>query len=225
MKKTNSNLILLNVIFAVSIVIANMVGCKVINLPWTLFGLPLALSGGAITYAFTFLCTDIIGETWGEREAKKSVLYGLAAQLYAVTLVILTQLTPTNDAEMQSAYVRLLGQSPIFVLGSLSGYFCSQKWDVWVFHRIREKWIAKHGTNKHRWIWNNASTLTSQAIDTIIYACISFGLGMGFFFRENGVRELAGIVIGQYLLKALLALIDTPIFYLLTNREQVKQNE
>lgn len=217
MKKKQSNLIILNVIFAVSIVIANMVGCKVINLPWTLIGLPLALSGGAITYAFTFLCTDIIGETWGKDEAKRSVLYGLCAQLFAVALVVLTQLTPTNDAEMQSAYVRLLGQSPIFVCGSLCAYFCSQKWDVYIFHRIRERWLEKHD-NKHRWIWNNASTLTAQAIDTIIYASISFGLGVGMFFRKGGLIELGGIMIGQYLLKACLALIDTPIFYALTER-------
>lgn len=216
MKKKQSNLILLNVIFAVSIVIANMVGCKVINLPWTLFGLPLALSGGAITYAFTFLCTDVIGEIWGKEEAKKSVLYGLAAQLYAVALVVLTQLTPTNDVEMQAAYVRLLGQTPIFVVGSLCGYFCSQNWDVYIFHRIREKWMKKHNSNRHRWIWNNASTLTSQAIDTLLYATISFGIGMGFFFREGGIVELAGIVVGQYLLKCALAILDTPIFYLLT---------
>lgn len=67
MKANKSNLILLNMIFVVSIVIANVVGCKVIDTGISLFGIPLALSGGAITYAFTFLCTDIIGEMYGKK--------------------------------------------------------------------------------------------------------------------------------------------------------------
>ena len=74
MKKTNENLLLVHVIFVISIVIANIVGCKVINLGITLFGLPLSLSGGAITYAFTFLCTDIIGEIWGKKDAQRAVI-------------------------------------------------------------------------------------------------------------------------------------------------------
>ena len=124
MKKTNENLLLIHVIFVISIVVANIVGCKVINTGLTLFGIPLALSGGAITYAFTFLCTDIIGELWGKLEAQRAVRYGFVGQLFAIALIVLTQYTPTDDAAMQQAYETLLGQSPMFVLGSLCAYSC-----------------------------------------------------------------------------------------------------
>lgn len=218
MKQTTNNLLLLHVIFVVSIVVANIVGCKVIDTGITLFGIPLSLSGGAITYAFTFLCTDVIGEVWGKQDAQQAVKYGFVGQLFAIALIIATQYTPTNNAEMQHAYETLLGQSPMFVLGSLCAYSCSQSWDVWIFHKIRNHYNAKPSL---RWIWNNLSTGTSQIIDTIIYAVIAFGVGLGWLFQDNALQNLLSIIIGQYLLKLCLALLDTPIFYLLTRKKNV----
>jgi len=215
MKKTNENLLLIHVIFVISIVVANIVGCKVINTGLTIFGIPLALSGGAITYAFTFLCTDIIGELWGKLEAQRAVRYGFVGQLFAIALIVLTQYTPTDDAAMQQAYETLLGQSPMFVLGSLCAYSCSQTWDVWIFHKIRARFDAKPSM---RWIWNNVSTGTSQIIDTVIYALVAFGIGMGWLFQEGGLSLLLSIILGQYLLKLCLAIIDTPFFYYFTSR-------
>ena len=217
MKKTNENLLLIHVIFVISIVVANIVGCKVINLGWSLFGIPLSLSGGAITYAFTFLCTDIIGEVWGKEHAKKAVKYGFIGQLFAIALIIVTQYTPTYDAEMQAAYVKLLGQSPMFVLGSLCAYACSQTWDVWIFHKIRNSLNAQPSL---RWIWNNVSTATSQIIDTVIYAIVAFGIGLGWLFDGEKLVMLLGIMIGQYLLKLCLAIIDTPFFYYFTRKDK-----
>ena len=216
MKKTTENLLLIQTIFVISIVVANIVGCKVIDLNTSVFGIPLSLSGGAITYAFTFLCTDIIGELWGKPEAKRAVKYGFIGQLFAIVLIILTQYTPTADTEMQAAYEKLLGQSPMFVLGSLCAYSCSQTWDVWIFHKIRNHFDARPGL---RWIWNNASTATSQIIDTAIYALVSFGIGLGWLWHSEQWPLLIGIVIGQYLLKLCLAISDTPFFYWFTRKK------
>ena len=213
MKANQSNLIMLNMIFVVSIVIANCVGCKIIDTGIDLFGLRLSLSGGAITYAFTFLCTDIIGEVYGKKEARATVFKGFIGQVFAIALIVLTQYTPTADADMQAAYVKLLGQAPMFTLGSICAYWCSQSWDVFIFHKLRDKFNAKPSM---RWIWNNLSTGTSQIIDTCIYALISFGLGLGLLWAPGGLKTLFGLIAGQYLLKLGLAIIDTPFFYLFT---------
>lgn len=217
MKKTTTNLLLLNTIFVISIVVANIVGCKVIDLGASICGIPLLLSGGAITYAFTFLCTDIIGEIWGKTQANRAVALGFIGQLFAIALIIITQYTPTQDVEMQKAYETLLGQSPIFALGSLCAYLCSQSWDVWIFHKIRNHYNGKANL---RWIWNNASTITSQIIDTFIYAVIAFGIGMKFLFQPGGLSMIFSIFLGQYILKLTLAVLDTPFFYYFTRRQK-----
>lgn len=210
MKKTNENLVILITLFAISIVIANVTGARTITTGLHIGPIELALSGGAITYAVTFLCTDIIGEIWGKATAQRVVKYGFIGQIFATACIMITGVFPATDAVMDNAYQTLLGQNWIFVIGSLSAYLVSQSWDVAVFHAIRDRYIAKHGSTKGgRWLWNNGSTITSQIWDTVIYAVISFGFGLGWVHTHEGRMQLIGIIIGQYLLKACLALLDS----------------
>jgi uncharacterized integral membrane protein (TIGR00697 family) len=218
MRKTEKNLLLLYMIFGVSLVIANVVTGKLIDVPITLFGSHIQLPGAAVCYAITFLMTDVIGEIWGKKEANLCVIWGFICQILATLMIIFTQYLPAVDPKMQQAYDSLLGQNWVFVIGSLAGYLVSQSWDVWIFHKIRDEFLAKNPDDKKkRWIWNNLSTMTSQIWDTIIFIGIAFGLGFGWFFNPNMHMVLISMCIGQYLLKFILAAIDTPIFYLLTH--------
>lgn len=219
MKKTQNNLILLSMVFITCLVIANVVTAKLWATGVTLFGIPVTLPGAAVCYALTFLCTDVIGEIWGRKQANIAVRWGFVGQLIATGLIILTQYLPAADPSMQDAYVALLGQNWVFVVGSLVAYWVSQSWDVWFFHKIRDKYIAKHGSTKGgRWIWNNLSTMTSQIWDTIIFISISFGLGFGWFWDKSMWPTLGAMMIGQYVFKFILAALDTPFFYLLTRK-------
>lgn len=223
MKNTTRNYEALLIIYVISVVIANVVGARIITTGMTIGNITIATSGGAITYAFTFLCTDIVGEVWGKEKAKKMILFGFIGQVFALIMIVLTGLCPASDPVMDAAYQTLLGQSWSFVIGSLCAYYISQSWDVVVFHKIRDKWMDGHeGSAKARWIWNNVSTLTSQIWDTVIYATISFGIGLGWLFSAEGRMNLIGLMIGQYLIKAVLALIDTPFFYIFTRKKKIQ---
>lgn len=215
MKKTNDNLSLCRMAFAVSLVISNVVTAKLIMTPIVLFGVNITLPGAALCYAITFLMTDVIGEIWGKEEANKTVILGFICQVLATALIIFTKYLPAVDPATQEAYNAILGQNYIFVIGSLVAYFASQTWDVWVFHKIRERFEKDHSK---RWIWNNASTMTSQIIDTVLFIGISFGIGFGWFFHQEMWTTLAAMMFGQYGLKFLLAIIDTPFFYLMTRK-------
>lgn len=220
MKKTNANLILLNVIFVVCLIMANVVTAKVIDTGLTIGETPVLIPGAALTYAFTFLCTDIIGEIWGKQEANKAVWRGFTAQLFALVIIILTELLPAQNPGVQEAYRTLLGQTPVFALGSLAAYLTSQSWDVWIFHKVRAAFLGSHNL---RWIWNNVSTFTSQIIDTAIYITIAFGFGMGWFWQEGGMALVLAMIAGQYILKLCLAVIDTPFFYLFTRNPKRRE--
>lgn len=210
--------------FVVSLVISNVVTAKLFATGLTLFGAPLALPGAALCYAITFLATDVIGEIWGKAEANRTVRWGFVGQLLATALIILTQHLPAADVEAQAAYDRLLGQNWIFCIGSMAAYFASQSWDVYFFHKIRDKYIAKHGsTAGGRWLWNNGSTMTSQIIDTVLFIGIAFGLGFGWLFDKTMWASLGAMMIGQYGLKFILAALDTPFFYLLTGIHKISK--
>lgn len=216
MKRNNKNLILLSMLFVVSLVIANVVTGKLIDTGIPLFGSTIVLPGAALCYALTFLITDVVGEKWGKKEARLLVKYGFVGQILATLLIVFTQSLPALDPNMQASYTMLLGQNIVFVIGSLVAYLVSQSWDVYVFHKIRDKVIKKEGTNRNRWIWNNASTATSQILDTVIFITIAFGFGFGWLFDPSMWSTLGAMMVGQYLIKLILAILDTPIFYLLT---------
>lgn len=220
MKKTEGNLIMLNVIFAVSLITANMVGAKLWEFGISIGNVALAMSGGSVTYAFTFLCTDVISEMWGKKESSRAVIRGFVAQILIIAIVVLIRYLPTTNEVMQNAYVTLLGQSPWMVLGSMTAYLVSQFTDVTIFHKIKD-WQEKIHGQKHRWIRNNGSTMTSQFVDSIVFTVIVFGIGFGFFKQGMG-NVVIGIIIGQYLVKLCIAALDTPVFYWLT-RGYVKE--
>ena len=152
MKRTTRNLMLCGMVFAVSLVISNVVTAKTIATGIPLFGSTIALPGAAVCYAITFLMTDVVGEIWGRKEARDVVLCGFVCQVLATLLILLTQALPATDPAMQTAYDMLLGQNVIFVTGSMVAYFASQSWDVFVFHRIRNRVLGRGGSERMRWL-------------------------------------------------------------------------
>ena len=221
MKKTDKNLYILYMVFAVMLVTANCVAGKIFTTGINLFGASVTLTSGALAYPFTFLCTDIIGEIWGKEKANIAVKGGFICQLFSTALIILIRYFPATDAVMQESYVTLFGQNWVFVVASLVAYVCSQTIDVKLFHAIRGKYIKKHGSTKGgKWIWNNGSTMTSQLVDSIVYVVIAFGFGFGWLFQDGMRIVLFNMILGQWLFKIVLAALDTPLFYLFTRRSE-----
>lgn len=213
MQKTDYNLRLLTIIFVTSLIVSNIVTGKLVCTGFYFMNNQMVLPGAMFCYALTFLMTDVIGEIWGKQEANDCVKLGLIAQVIALVLIQLTKYLPSYDINMQNAYNMVLGQGWIYVIASLIAYWTAQSWDVFIFHKIRN--IFK-GNSCYKWIWNNVSTMTSQMIDTLIFITIAFGLGYGWLWDKP--KMLLLMVIGQYLFKFILAVLDTPFFYLLTRR-------
>jgi len=191
---------LIEAIFITSLVISNVVAGKILMIG------SLVIPGAVLLYAITFLCTDLLSELYGKGEAVKMVKIGFVASVFSAVMIILTRYLPVAPFAIatQEAYIVLLGSNIRIVLASMSAYYISQRWDVWMFHLIKEKTGVKK-----KWLRNNISTMTSQLIDTSIFITIAFwGL----------VPHLWVMVISQYIVKLMIAVIDTPIFYLLTRK-------
>ena len=202
MKKTNDNLITINAVFIMSLLIANVVAGKVVNL----FG--FIVPSAVVAYGITFLCTDVINEIWGKEQAQKTVKLGLKIQLASTALILLAIWLPPAifAVDFNVAFKTVLGQNVRVVFASLTAYTISQAHDVISFNFWRNK-----TKGKYKWLRNNASTLVSQIIDTAIFITIAFW-GM--------VPNLLWMIISQYIVKAIIALLDTPFFYLLTRNKK-----
>jgi len=212
-KKTEHNLMILSIIFIVSLIIANVTAPKLMDLPFRIFTEYRATFSVAVfMYAITFLVADIVGEIWDKKTAKKLIIYGFFAQIFASILILIGFVLPASEAfaHRQDAYRELLGFNWLIVIGSLTAYIVSKWTDVHIFFYIKAK-----TNSKHKWLRNNVSTILSQFIDTVIFSVIGFGLSniVGFNFT------LLDVIVASFLIKVLVAIAETPFFYFFTGKE------
>ncbi|AFZ72540.1 queuosine precursor transporter [Natronobacterium gregoryi] len=202
-------------LFVTALATAQLTATKVLafSIPFSLpiTGSELVLPGAALAYAVTFLASDCYTELYGRRAAQIVVNVAFALNFVVLVLVWSTIAAPAAETSIDpEMFADVLGASTNIVLGSLLAYVISQNWDVIVFHRIRE-----YTGRSNLWLRNIGSTASSQAIDTVIFVAVAFSiapmlLGVGVVLP---LEELAALMIGQYLLKLAIAVVDTPIVY------------
>lgn len=207
MKKTNDNLMVITGIFITSLLTANVVAGKLVDL----FG--FIVPAAVVAYGITFLCTDVVGEIWGKEQAGKLVKIGVITQVLTLLLIFFAiKLPPAIFAiEYSEQFNTVMGMSARIVFASLVAYCISQFNDVYVFHKLK-----KNTKGKNKWIRNNVSTMSSQLIDTAIFITVAF---------YGVVPSILWMVLSQYIVKLAIALIDTPFFYLLTRNSKAGGEE
>lgn len=183
-------------IYAVSIVIANITASKLTSV------LGLTVAAADIIYTIGFTTIDLINEYYGKDEAKRAILTALFANiLWAFFAYVAVQLPAAElFAEMQPPFAAVLGSAPRIVLASMVAYYIASRSDVFVYHTIRERggpiWLRIIGSNG-----------VSLFVDSVIFSTVAF----------LGVFPLIEIIVGQYVIKIVITLINVP-FALLARR-------
>lgn len=185
------------VIIAADIIVCNIQVLKIVEI----FGMVATL--GNILYGSIFLATDLLGEAFGKKEAQRGVWLGFFALLFmTISMQFALLFKPHPSDFINQSLVNIFGLIPRVAFASVVAYLASQFHDVWAFHFWKDK-----TKGRHLWWRNNASTWISQAIDTVVFVMIAF---YGVF--EKNI--LISILLTTYLIKVLVALLDTPVIYL-----------
>ncbi len=182
----------------IAAIVANIQVVKYVEL------LGLTATLGNIVYASSFLVTDILSENYGRKEAGRAVAVGFAALIAMVVLMNLALLFephPTDEAHPHLTAIFSL--MPRITLASLIAYVVSQYHDVWAY----SFWRRRIPGARRIWIRNNLSTLVSQLIDSVVFT-------LAAFYGVVPWSVLLEIVLTTYVLKALVAVADTPLVYL-----------
>jgi len=197
-------------LFVTALVTAQVTASKLLEYSIPVLG-ALAMPGGTIAYAFTFFASDCMSELYGERFARRAVNVGFVMNFVLVGIIWATIQWPAAQGSIDPVlFETVLGFSTNVVLGSLSAYVVSQNFDVFAFHRIRE-----YTSESKLWLRNVASTGVSQLLDTVIFTAVAFALAPALL----GVGEalplsvLVVIMVGQYVAKLVIAVLDTPLVY------------
>lgn len=182
-----------------STLLGNIAVTKNVNI----FG--LSTTAGNVLYAATFLCTDILSEKHGKHEARKAVFYSFSIMLiWLLGTQLILWFTPNSSDFVNDSLKVVFGLVPRITIASLIGYAVSQSLDIVLYHAI---WKKTGGGKAKLWIRNNFSTLTSQAVDTVIFVFIAF-------WGTYPTDVFFSILITTYVFKAIVALLDTPFIYL-----------
>lgn len=218
--------------FVANALIAECIGGKLFSLerllgfepqPFSLLGeegLTYTLTCGVLLWPLEFIMTDIVNEYFGPKAVRRISYIAVGLICYAFLMFYLAIEVPANKEfwitshvqdgipDMQAAFSGIFGQGMWIIVGSLTAFLVSQILDVWVFHKIK-----KATGEKKVWLRATGSTLVSQFVDSFIVLFIAFKIGNGWSFQ----RVLAiGLV--NYSYKALMALLLTPLIYIIENR-------
>ncbi len=199
--------IVLASLFTGAIIAANLIGTKIIPF-FRIGGFEFTGSVGIFLFPLTFLITDIVAEIYGPKATRSLVTGTLAALLVVLAVTAVATVLPpaSRFAAQDDAYVSIFRSSLRIMLASIVAFTLSQYHDVWAF----DFW-KRRTQGRFLWLRNNASTMVSQLIDTVIFMLIAFW-GVGERFGLAFV--LGSMVPPYYLLKVLAAFLDTPLVYL-----------
>ena len=193
----------LQVAIAFSILLANLQGPKLT----IIFGFQTSL--GVIFYASIFFATDVLSENYGKKEAQKAVQMGFVVSVIMILMMSVALLyQPSNQPgtaaisqNIHNAFATIINFTPRFIIGSLLAYYISQRFDVWASHLIKQK-----TGDKHLWLRNNLSTMSSQVLDTAIYSLVAW---WGIVDLKTAIQ--LGLV--KYAFKVVISIIDTGFIY------------
>lgn len=178
----------------IATVIANIEVIKCCDM----FGMAVAL--GNVAYGSTFLSTDILNEMYGGKEARKAVKLGFFA-LVAYTVMIQSALMfIPNAQDFASEPMKTIFQfAPRICITSIGCYYVSNMINTYLYQFFRKHF-------KPMWVRNNAATIIAQFVDTVAFTFIAF---WGIF----DIQTMIEIIVTAYIMKVIVAAMDTPFLY------------
>ena len=226
-KRRQRVFLVLSGIFLGTLSLLNVLGIsRFVDLSFTVFGIsiPMVVAVGVLPYPITFLCTDLISELYGEKRARDMVWVGLLLNGWVVFLLWLGGALPgfePVDAATGLPVPDAAGRLPVFyevrqlafgaVAASMIAYMAAQFCDVRLFH-----FWKKLTRGRHLWLRNNASTMTSQLLDTTAVILIThfYAHALPVAGDEPLWPQLLVFIASGYVFKLSVAALDTGPAYL-----------
>ncbi len=185
------------------------------------------LTAGVLLWPVVFIMTDIINEYFGKKGVKFLSYLTVCLLAYAFLMFFIgMKLTPANFwvvskksvgvPNMDLAYQQIFGQGLGIIIGSLTAFMIGQIVDVVIFHQIK-----KVTGEKMMWLRSTGSTIVSQLVDSFVVLFIAFYLYPRWanYPPESqwSFAFVMTICVGNYIYKFIVAVVLTPLLYLVHN--------
>ena len=230
--KESRLLLILATFFVANAILSEFIGVKIFSVEGTLgikqfdinlLGVPnlsFNMSAGVLTWPIIFIMTDIINEYFGVKQVRfLSILTSILIAFAFLVVGLAMQLSPSEfwvnqningkNLDMNNAFSGIFGQGMWIIVGSITAFIVGQVADVLIFHKIK-----RLTGERALWLRATGSTLVSQLIDSFVVIFIAFYINPQYHWSWQMVAAI-GLV--NYTYKFLVAILMTPILYLVHN--------
>lgn len=186
--------------FVVALLISNLVAQKI-----CIIG-PFTVSGAQLLFPVTYIYGDVFTEVYGYAASRRAIWLGfLSSGLLALLGLIIVALPPAPGWSNQAAFATVFSFVPRAVLGSLVAYWCGEFTNAFVMAKMK---VFTQG--KHLWTRTVGSTMTGQAVDTVIVMLVIFGGTVSWGL-------IGKLMLSAYLFKVGYEVLATPLTYAVVN--------
>jgi uncharacterized integral membrane protein (TIGR00697 family) len=207
---TSQRFLIVAAVFITCLITANIIAVKLITLgvgPWKLgaLELPAALPAAIIIFPISYIFGDILTEVYGYRQARRVIWLGFSCNLIAVLAFWAAGQIPAADADVQTAYDRILGYTPRILAASFIAYLVGEFANSFILAKMKIK-------TKGRFLWTRTigSTIVGQGLDAAVFISIAFG-------GTLPGAVIVSIILTHWVVKTLYEAVATPFTYAVVN--------
>ena len=198
MKRYSFVLTLLSFISVALCVVSNIIGGTVFNI-----GLAYISTGG-ILFPLIYAISDVVSEVYGYRISRWNAWLSLLVSLFVTySILFFTQVVhhPEFNSSLVEAFATVFKSSGYVVIASIVATVIGS----WVNDILFQKFKAKDGKEKFA-KRKLISSAVGEFFDTVIFACIAFGLS-----KQMSWSAIGQMIIVYYPFKYLIEVITEPI--------------
>ncbi len=212
---------LIMAVFVTVLLVSNVASsAKIVDLRFSVFGVPMAFDAGTLLFPLSYIFGDILTEVYGYKRSRRVIWTGffclaLASGVFALVSVLPGEATWQGYAG-DAAYAAILGgmSSGGIVLGSLAGYWSGEFTNSFTLAKMK---LLTNG----RWLWTRTigSTLVGELVDSAVFVIVASAFGV---FPWS---LFATLVLTNYLFKCMVEALMTPVTYAVVNRLKSAESE
>jgi len=195
--------------FVAVLIISNIASsAKIVDLGFSLFGVPMAFDGGTLLFPLSYIFGDILTEVYGFKASRRVIWTGFVLLALASLVFFVLKRLPAESAwegyAGTKAYDAILGGMSTggIALASLAGYWMGEFSNSAVLSRMKV-WMQ----GKHLWMRTIGSTLVGELVDTAVFVLVAS------LFGVFGWELFVTLVLTNYLFKCGIEALMTPVTY------------
>lgn len=212
---------LIMAVFVTVLVVSNVASsAKIVDLKFSVAGVPMAFDAGTLLFPLSYIFGDILTEVYGYKRSRRVIWTGFFCLALASAVFALVGLLP-GEAMWQgyagdAAYAAILGgmSSGGIVLGSLAGYWSGEFTNSFTLAKMK---VLTNG--RHLWMRTIGSTLVGELVDSVVFVTVAC------LFQVFPWELFLTLALTNYLFKCTVEALMTPLTYAVVNHLKRVENE